>query len=368
MDKFSTLKFPVICGLQAGQEYYITMWSLKTLKLISIFDESELPPELRAQRLLNRSRIPEMTNYMLDNPNDYVFSALTVSIDAKVEFESFGNKSPMDRMGTLTVPMDARFIINDGQHRRAAILAAIEKKPALASEDIAVVFFIDNGLTKCQQMFADLNQSAICKNRSISRLYDSRNDKSKLARLVVMKSKIFNHLVDMKKNSLAIRSKKLFAFSAFFNACSALVDSLATGQLEDDVRLTQNFWDSAAKYFPVWIQVSEGLTTASTARERFIHSNGIALQAIGGMGNQLIKTYPETWQDKLKNLEKIDWAKSNTRLWEGRALINGKVSKISTNVTLTTNVLKKALGLSLNSEEERIERVFESANHENGEN
>ena len=74
LDTQPTLAFPVIRGLQARREYYVAMWSLRMLRQISIFDEDELPPELRAQRTLNRSRIPEISGYINDNPDDYVFS------------------------------------------------------------------------------------------------------------------------------------------------------------------------------------------------------------------------------------------------------------------------------------------------------
>lgn len=51
----------------------------------------------------------------------------------------------------------------------------------------------------------------------------------------------------------------------------------------------------------------------------------------------------------------INRSRSNARVWEGRALIGGKVSKVTTNIILTTNVVKKALRLKLNPEESRIE-------------
>ena len=60
-----SISFPVIRGLQAKREYYVAMWTLRMLRQISIFDEDELPPELRAQRNLNKSRIPELSNYFL---------------------------------------------------------------------------------------------------------------------------------------------------------------------------------------------------------------------------------------------------------------------------------------------------------------
>src|SRR5438045_2141155 len=132
MSSLSTLNFPAIRGVQAGREFYVTMWTLRTLRQISIFDEKELPPELRAQRILNKSRIPEIADYVLDNPKDYVFSALTASIDSEVTFEPFSNKAGEKQLGNLRVPMDAKFIINDGQHRRAAIIEALNQKPELA--------------------------------------------------------------------------------------------------------------------------------------------------------------------------------------------------------------------------------------------
>jgi DNA sulfur modification protein DndB len=49
--------------------------------------------------------------------------------------------------------MTARFIINDGQHRRAAIEEALKERPELGDETISVVFLVDEGLTRSQQMF-----------------------------------------------------------------------------------------------------------------------------------------------------------------------------------------------------------------------
>lgn len=352
MDTNSTLSFPVIRGLQAHREYYVAMWSLRMLRQISIFDEDELPPELRAQRVLNKSRIPEIANYMIDNPDDYVFSALTVSIDSDVLFEALPGQ---DKLGLLRVPMDARFIVNDGQHRRAAIIEALKQRPELEHETIAVVFFLDIGLERCQQMFADLNRYAIRPSRSLGLLYDHRNDKARLAKLVIMKSEIFRDLVDMEKSSLALRSRKLFTLSAYYNACADLVNGLATGDLTRDADIARSFWEEAATHFPMWGQVREGKLPASELREGFIHSHGIALQAIGKAGNALLLAYPKDWKKRLQGLEKIDWSRNNATLWEGRAMIGGKMSNTTTNVVLTTNVIKSALSLQLSDEEQRVE-------------
>lgn len=352
METQPTLTFPVIRGLQARREYYVAMWSLRMLRQISIFDEDELPPELRAQRTLNKARIPEIAGYIIDNPDDYVFSALTVSIDSEVGFDPLPGQ---DKLGLLRVPMDARFIINDGQHRRAAIIEALEQRPELGHETIAVVFFLDIGLERCQQMFADLNRHAIRPSRSLGLLYDHRNDKAQLAKLVIMKSDVFRDIVDMEKSSLAKRSRKLFTLSAFHNACADLISGLATGDLTEDANLARTYWEAVAERFPAWKQVLEGRLPASEVREGYIHSHGIALQALGHAGNTLLKNHPKDWQKRLAGLQKIDWSRNNAKVWEGRALIGGKVSKVTTNVTLTTNVIKKALSLPLDDEQQKVE-------------
>jgi DNA sulfur modification protein DndB len=357
MESLSTLNFPVIKGVQAGREYYVAMWTLRMLKQISIFDEQELPPELRAQRILNKSRIPEISNYIIDNPKDYVFSAITASIDSEVEFVPINDKPGENRLGVLKVPMDAKFIINDGQHRRAAILSALEHKPELGGETIAVVFFLDIGLDRSQQMFADLNRYAIRPSRSLSVLYDHRNAKARLARLVVMKSEFFKDIVDMEKSSLAPRSRKLFTLSALYNACADLVADVGNGDLEKDATIARDFWEAVAKQFPAWGQVRDGKLAASEVREGYIHSHGIALQAIGKAGGALLKGNPSGWKTRLKSLQQIDWSRKNARLWEGRAMIGGKVSKVTTNITLTTNAIKKQLGIELSEEEQRVENA-----------
>ena len=356
MEALSTITFPVIRGVQSGREYYVAMWTLRMLRQISIFDERELPPELRAQRILNKSRVPEIARYVLDNPKDYIFSAITASIDSEVVFEP--HREGETAMGYLRVPMEAKFIINDGQHRRAAILQALEERPELGSETISVVFFLDVGLHRSQQMFADLNRYAIRPSRSLGLLYDHRNSKAKLARLVVMKSAIFKDIVDLEKTSLAPRSRKLFTLSAFYNACADLLEGVETGDLEKDADQARSFWETVAEHFPLWLQVRDGKLASSEVRDNYIHGHGIALQALGKAGNLLLRAGGGGWRARLKALSKIDWSRKNTRLWEGRAMLGGRISKSSTNIVLTTNLLKRQLGIDLSEEERAIEAAY----------
>ncbi len=147
-EVISGTSFPAIKGIQADTEFYTVMCPLKRLKKIFTFDESALPVNERAQRLLNPDRIPEISNYILENRDSYVFSALTACIDGETEFIPIGQGKHQQKIGTLTIDDDAEVYITDGQHRNAAINEALKQDPSLGDENISVVFLLVNRYLK----------------------------------------------------------------------------------------------------------------------------------------------------------------------------------------------------------------------------
>nr|WP_280181275.1 DNA sulfur modification protein DndB [Nocardia farcinica] len=353
--------FPAILGVQAGREYFVTMWPLRLIPKLFLFDEEELPPEMRAQRTLNKTRVPEMARYILDNPESYIFSALTASVNADVLFRPYeGPDGQTERVGDLVIPMDARFVINDGQHRRAAIARALEENPDLGDEAIAIVLFADPGLERCQQMFADLNRHAVRPAKSIGVLYDHRDPMSTVAKQAVLQSPLYRDLTEMETSNLSSRSRKLFTLSGFFTANKALLEGLAENENDKRVQLAAQFWEVVAEKFPAWRQVSNGEVSASEIRRDFIHSHGIVLHALGKIGNALYRetTARSALSEQLEKLREIDWHRANTADWEGRATVGGRVSKGSSNVLLTTAFIRRVLNLPLPPDEQRAEDIF----------
>ena len=159
--------FPAIRGIQAHREYYVSMCPMRLLPKLFQFDEEELAPQLRAQRHLNKARLPELSRYITENTPTTMCSRRSPSQSTPMSrLRKYPETSRLAGLGLLRIPMSARFIINDGQHRRAAIDLALREKPELGDETIAVVFFMDKGLERCQQMFADLNRYAIRPSKS----------------------------------------------------------------------------------------------------------------------------------------------------------------------------------------------------------
>lgn len=366
MNQFEYV-FPAIRGVQAGREYYVSMCPLTLIPKVFLFDEEEVSADLRAQRMLNKARVPEIARYVVQNKNDYVFSAITASIDGNVRFQPLGDSGESNRVGALHIDMAAKFVINDGQHRRAAIESAIQADPSLGQETIAVVFFLDRGLKRSQQMFADLNRHAVKPSKSLGLLYDHRNESSQVAKLVALKSVAFKDLVEMEKTTLAERSKKLFTLSALHAGCCALLENSINE--EDASPLTSEqiashcvtFWDEIAKHLPEWGMVKASKVSAGEVRRDFIHSHAIVLLALGIVGCQLLREFPKNWHSKLKVLTRIDWHRSNSVIWEGRTMVGGRISKASNHVTLTANYIKRQIGLTLTPEETRVENNFRSA-------
>ena len=354
------LEFPAVRGIQAGREYYVSMCPLGLVHKIFLFNDVGLEPDRRAQRQLNRGRVPEMTRYLVENPKTYVFSALTASIDGDARFRPAG-EPPEDSTGVLTVPFKSRIIINDGQHRRAAIEAALEESPQLADETIAVVLFHDRGLQRCQQMFADLNRYAVRPSRSLSVLYDHRDDQALLARLVIGQVPGFKEIVEMEKTSLSPRSKSLFTLSALYTATAALLTDLDLGDSTARAAVAADFWRRVAAQMPDWEAVRAGATSSGVLRDTVIHSHGVTLHALGRVGNLLLRR-PDGALEALDRLRTIDWRREAS-VWEGRAVAAGRMSKSHQSVVLTGNAIKQALGLPLSPDEQVFEDAWRREQH-----
>ena len=258
----------------------------------------------------------------------------------------------------LHVPMSARFIINDGQHRRAAMERALRERPELGDESIAVVFFLDVGLDRCQQMFADLNRYAIRPSKSLSILYDYRDDTAQLTKALIAGSPVFRDVVELEKTSLATRSRRLFTLSALYHATGELLAGREETDPQESAELALRYWEAVASQLAEWERVRIGELSAGEVRTDYIHTHGVVLQAIGRVGNALIRRFPKQWEKKITGLRTIDWRRSNGSLWEGRALASGRLSNSGQSMVLTGNAIKECLGLELTAEEKAVEEAF----------
>ena len=257
----------------------------------------------------------------------------------------------------LQVPMEARLLINDGQHRRAAVEEAMKEAPELRDDHVPVIFFVDQGLQRSQQMFADLNKHAIRPSDSLSTLYDQRDPSSELARYVAMSVEGFKGMTEMERSSISHRSTRLFTLSSIKHASRALLRKGHRDEiLPEEREFAARFWAEVVANMPDWKLAKRKKVAPGDLRQDFVHAHGVALSAIGTAGADLVAAHPKGWEARLRKLQNVDWSRSNHAVWEGRAMVHGRISKAKTHIRLTANLLKKEMGLRLSAEDEELER------------
>ncbi len=357
MKKNFFYTFPAIKGIQASRDYFVIMCPLNILNKLFIFNDEEMPAEYRAQRILNKSRIPEMADYIVNNPIDYVFSSLTASIDGNFEFNSLSGSN--NDIGILNVSMDSRLLINDGQHRKAAIEEALKASPELGEETISVVLFIDEGLNRSQQIFADLNKHAVNVSKSIGILYDSRDEIALITKHLLDINENLRNFTDKENTSLPKFSSKLFILSSIYEANKKLLNKLnpSDEKLKDFVI---EFWEILCDNITEWMFVFNKEMSPNKFRSTYIHSNGVVLEALGLIGNYLYKNNSSDWKDYLLKLNSIDWNRSNLVDWENRVIApNGRIVKSANYIKLSCNLIKQKIGIPLTKEEQKLEKEFQ---------
>lgn len=344
-----TYTFPAVKGIQAGSEYYVTMVPCNVLPKLFLIENEDVLPEFRAQRRLNVNRIPEIKDYILDNRDSYVFSALAASIDGNFTF-----KAIKDDIGILEVDMDAKFLINDGQHRNAAIQKAIMEDSSLGKETIPVVFFADNGLMRSQQMFTDLNKYAVKPSKSQNTFYDHKDELALLSKSIISNNNFLRDYTDVESDALGKFSAKLFTLNSFYTANQHIIGSI---EITDDVKqFCIEYWNLVVDSIQEWQQLINKELTKKSLREEYIVTQNIVLYALGKLGNFFLKNKNIDMKYYLPNLKKINWLRTNPD-WESRAIVNGKISVKSSNITFTYIKIKELIGITLEDKEKSLNEI-----------
>lgn len=345
-------RFPAVKGIQAGEEYYICMIPLGLLGKLFSAEYSDLGPEFRAQRRLNEARIPEIRDYILNNRTSYVFSALTASVDGEMRFLPGEEAS----VGVLEISMDAAFLINDGQHRKAAIQAALVEDESLARETISVVLFRDRGLQRSQQMFTDLNKHAVITSKSLNTLYESKDEIAIISKRVVDEIPFFRKYTDKEKDNLGKFSSHIFTLNTFYGANKRILTG-SEKTFQENYEFIRSFWTAVAENMREWKEMDRGELSKKDLRENYIVTQGVTLLAFGRLG-RFFFDHPEIeMKARLKKLFSIDWLRNNTSCCLGRAVKpNGQINRNEQGIFLTYIQIKRLLDLPITADELQKER------------
>ncbi|MCY3877039.1 MAG: DNA sulfur modification protein DndB [Rhodobacteraceae bacterium] len=351
--------FPAMRGTIGGRTYYSCMMPLRVVpKMFTFRDWAEFSPEEREQRVLNQKRVPHIAKYILNNEEGYLFSAITASYQCKVTFEA---AKDFQDLGSVEMNFDeAEFVINDGQHRCAAIAAALKTNPSLGDETISVLLFPYENRDRMQQMFSDLNRFVVKTSKSLDILYDKRDPHSRLTLDVIRMIDVFDGMVDRDAISIGVRSTKLFTLSTIYDANKELLrfhDVEGSSEdkeesLQEITALAARFWKVVSKHMPGWRDVKDKHMRAMELRQESLASHATVMRAIGGAGAELMQEDPHGWEERLQVLQHINWSKTNPE-WEGICVVAGSVSSNRQSRQATKAFVKRSMGLNLTEAEAR---------------
>ena len=345
-------QFPAVKGRQAGKDYYICMIPLGLMSRIFTTDYSDVAAEHRAQRRLNESQIPEICDYILSNRDSYVFSALAASVDGEMQFLQAGSN---ENVGVLEIDMSASFLINDGQHRKAAIDAAIAEDDSLKDETIAIVLYKDQGLQRSQQMFTDLNKHAVTTSKSLNTLYESKDPVALITKKTVDSIPFLRKYTDKEKDNLSKYSSNIFTLNTFQEAnkriCKVIPDPDKAEQL------VYSFWNNVVLNMREWNEMDKGELSKKSLREDYITTQGLIILALGRLCEFYCANPEIHMVQSLKGLKKIDWLRNNEECWMNRAIKpNGKINRNEQGIFLTYIQIKRLLSLPITNEELKKEQ------------
>ena len=180
-----------------------------------------------------------------------------------------------------------------------------------------------------------------------------------MTRQVVSKVEFINAYTDKERDILGKFSSNLFTLNTFYTANKKIVQRAEiTAEIED---FLTKFWSTVADNLVQWNELLHKEISKVDLRENYIITQAVVIQALGRLGHYYF-THPE--QDlkvSLQGLQNIDW-KRNADQWYLRTIrANGRMINSEKAVILTSNVIKQALGIQLDRDEENRERIFRSA-------
>lgn len=343
---------PAMRGKIGSRTYYACLMPMSAIpNLFKFTDWVGFTPEDREQRILNEKRVPDLKNYILDNDEDYLFSAITASYKAPPVFVPISNENGEgSNIGTLKLKLGDELIINDGQHRCAGIAAALKENPQLGDHTLAVLLFNYENKERVQQMFSDLNRFVVKTSKSLDILYDKRDKISAATIAFLDQVELFKKLTEKDDASLKSKSPKLFTLAALYDANRELLKGREDEEVFENATLLKTYWAEVAKHMPDWNSVFTEHKTAVELRAEKIASHSTVLRALGGLGAELMKD--ENWPDRLAGLDAIDWSKQN-KDWENVCIIANSVVSNRQARAATKAYIKAKLKMELTDGEKR---------------
>ncbi len=358
-----TYSFPAVKGIQASKEFYIAQVPFKYLVKFFTFADESLPAELRAQRKVNVKHANEIGQYVIDNRDEYVLPSLTVSVNEAMGFDPLNVDGLADRLGVLRIPLTAKLLISDGQHRATAARYFLSQDKSLGDETVPVTFFYDEGLERSKQIFADLNANLSKPNAAISSLYDLRNPFNKFVLDALERHPEINGLVDKEQTTIGGKSEKVWSLVHW----KKFVEKLLNVKEKSFINIDEEKMDSMNLFFDLvlteltgkirlWQKVIHDEISSEELRNYNVAGHAVFLESVALALSGMCESDEDTVKAAIDKIASVPTAKDASH-WNNRCVVAGRMIKSVDSVKLTAAYLRQVAELELSdSMKEAISR------------
>jgi len=320
MQGYGTIPLPAIRGKQGGRTFYVS--NLPNLLVRNFLRDVQSAVDIseRSQRPLDPKHADDITNYLKSNVNEYVVGALTFAMKTEGEFTPLPNQSSDGyELGTLQFNLVQEFHSLDGQHRRQAIIKAMEEVDSIRDDSTAVIFYVEPELKRRQQMFSDMNSTPRKVSKSLNIAYNNRDPFARAAKQLAEDHPLLKGKIEKLQPRVKSDSSDFYSLSSIQDAVKRVVTgSISKGVVIED--LTDNeIQRRGGEFFDLLLKSRNEFTAAANDpkvlqkfREDTILFSSTTLRVLAGAvgrANQYYKAQtPTAIHDKLVNaLAKIDF-------------------------------------------------------------
>ena len=389
---------PAMMGKFGSTEYFmLTMKAGDVAKQLKIPSEvrgwENLGLEERYQRKINRNRVRNQIAPYLSNDPDRFFGALIVSVDnhEKMKFQPANEmlssvpdlyQIAAEAFGFLTLSGAEMLVPLDGQHRLAALLAAVtgkdhqdkeipgvEPNSELAEDDVMLILIRHNPKI-ARKIFNKVNRYAKPTTKADNLITADDDIVAIISREIVANELIGGRLVNYENNTLSDKTHYFTTLSTIYDATKHVLEN-KFGKINSQVlpsKEAQALYRETTKEY--WKHLLEGVDIYKTAiADKGTNGDKTRIETrktllLGKPISQLVlmlavirlKNIEDgdgsklPWDTIIERINGVDWA-NNKRMWQGILMDGKRIVAGKTNAQFASRFIAYYLGEPLKKPE-----------------
>jgi len=303
----SYFTYPCFVGVQGGQQIITIQVPFSHVERLLICDNTGHVLE-RSQRERSTRRVNEFANYLLDaveHNKPFIVPPLIGNCDGELQIDLWGET----HLGQVTIPMEARTVLFDGQHRQGGIVQAVKADPRLASHKVTIMLTQNLDLCVRQQFFSDINSNASKPSASINLAYNRSNEVSQLVRGVISLHPLLLSKTDFERPVVTGKINNYYvSYKAVCDATSRFIEYVSA----DEEATLQ---DKLLSLWSAWVKFSQldgGCSIAyASYKNWFVTFHAVSIVGFGFGVKKLLERY--SFSEVVNLIENVKSPASNSQ-------------------------------------------------------